>query len=88
MRRTLEDAIPFFRHWDYWHSRKGRARLANRARNLASLFAQIETELKVSDPLVDYLFTPEGARHWMQDVDSLDAQILADRAAFLNHWAA
>jgi hypothetical protein len=85
VRRAIEDSTQFFHNWNKWCSREGRATIAKDAGELAELIAALESRLKhLPDPLADYLFGPQIARHALMPVDDIMATTLADKRTLLD----
>jgi hypothetical protein len=83
---AVEKFSDFFARRNDAHSRKGRTDQAKRARKIAGVAAALASEFNAGpDPLSDYLFGPERARHEVLSKDELDFLIgesLAHKSIF------
>jgi hypothetical protein len=82
VRRFLDSRIASFRRLDGWHSREGRAAIAESAQELAALVAALEAKLNsLPEPLADYLlFVPWQARYIPDLMDVADEIVEITRA--------
>ena len=61
--RAINESFSFFRRWDRWFARSGKADLLDKAKEIRSLIAALESKLqRLPPPLYDFLFTPPWAR--------------------------
>jgi hypothetical protein len=82
--RAIKDSIKFLKDWKKLLSREGQTSIANRARKIANLIAELEQEIEhLPTPLAEYLFTPLPARYTVIPVDEIRAAVTTDRAVLL-----
>ena len=61
--QAIEHSFDFFRRYDPWFARAGKAALADNAKEIADSIAALESKLAAALPLLhDFLFTPPWAR--------------------------
>ena len=67
--QVIERSFGFFRRYDTWFARAGKAALADNAKEIAGCIAALQSTLAAaSAPLYDFLFTPLGrAPGWFRE---------------------